>query len=103
MSTSFTPTWSAIGALLTAAHDVVAQWETGDLAEAVRNLDAAIQAFDSPEIRASDAERAAAEEIHGSDEVEIDSDALVSHADDGYWVSASVWVPVEPSEQDEEG
>lgn len=50
-------------------------------------------------IIASDEQRAAAEEIFCkgwgpfADEIEIDDEASVSEADDGYWVSAWVWVP----------
>jgi hypothetical protein len=31
-------------------------------------------------------------EAHGSDEVEIDEDAYLSEADNGYWVSGWLWV-----------
>ena len=34
-----------------------------------------------------------AREIHGSDEVELDPGAFASRGDDGFWVSAWVWVP----------
>lgn len=52
---------------------------------------------------ATPAERAAAEELYGSDEIEFDDDARVSHADDGYWVGAFVWVPVDEEEAAECG
>lgn len=49
--------------------------------------------------RASAAERATAMEIHrNGDELEIDDAALVSRADDGYWVQAWVWVPTPGTE-----
>lgn len=43
---------------------------------------------------ATEEELDAAIEIHGDDgNVEIDGDAAVSRADDGFWVQAWVWVP----------
>lgn len=42
----------------------------------------------------TDAQRAAAMRIHANgDELEIDDNAGISQADDGYWVQAWVWVP----------
>jgi hypothetical protein len=38
--------------------------------------------------------------LHASDVIQIDSDAAVSHADNGTWVQAWVWVP---GEQDGRG
>ena len=49
--------------------------------------------------RASMIERAAALALHrNGDELEIDDAALVSRADDGYWVQAWVWVPTPGTE-----
>lgn len=45
------------------------------------------------EHKATIEEIAAAQELHGSDEVEIDDDAMTSHGDDGTWVQAWVWIP----------
>ena len=58
------------------------------------------------EITATDEQRAAAEEIFCkgwgpfADEIEIDDEASVSVADEGYWVSAWVWVPKPKEEVD---
>ena len=89
MSASFVPPSN----LIDAARDAVARWEKGDLADAVRRMDAALKAIDAN--RPTPAEVAAAEDEHDSDEVEVDSagNAFVSRGDDGYWVSAWVWMP----------
>lgn len=62
--------------------------------EHLRALATALTALDGS--LASEEEVAAAVEAHcdSSNDVEVDSPgaALVSHADDGYWVSAWVWV-----------
>lgn len=41
---------------------------------------------------ATEQERKAAKDEYATDECEIDEDAYTSHADDGYWVSAWVWI-----------
>lgn len=55
------------------------------------------------EIVASDEEREAAANLHATDDLEIDDEASVSRADDGYWVSAWVWVPERDEAEDEDG
>jgi hypothetical protein len=40
-----------------------------------------------------DVERA--RELYANDELEIDDNAIISQADDGCWVAAWVWVPVD--------
>lgn len=43
-----------------------------------------------------------AREEHGSDEINIDSDAEVSDAgEEGYWVQAWVWLPADEDDEDE--
>jgi len=79
--------------LYDAAKEVLASWEHGDLAGAVRKLDAAVN---DPDLLATPEELDRARAIHGSDEVEIDEGALTSRCEEenGLWVSAWVWVPL---------
>ena len=79
--------------LYDAAKEVLASWEHGDLAGAVRKLDAAVN---DPDLPATTEEIDRARAIHGSDEVEIDEWALTSRCEEenGLWVSAWVWVPL---------
>lgn len=45
--------------------------------------------------------RSEAAALYASDEIEIDDQAVgVSHADDGSWVNAWVWVPHDDDEED---
>jgi hypothetical protein len=79
--------------VIDAAKAVVANWEKGDLADAVRTLDAALQdvAF------ATSKEIQRARDEYQTDEIEIDGDAYASHCDGdaGMWVSAWVWLAAE--------
>jgi hypothetical protein len=43
---------------------------------------------------------AAARDMYASDDVEIDDNPKLSHADDGVWVAAWVWVSREDAEHD---
>lgn len=54
------------------------------------------------DIIASDEEMAAASEEHACDEIEIDDEASVSHADEGYWVSAWVWVATPEADENDD-
>lgn len=51
-----------------------------------------------PHTHATPQEIQAARDEYANDECEIDDGALVSHADDGYWVQSWVWVPTESEE-----
>jgi SpoU rRNA methylase family enzyme len=84
----FNSTWVYINNVVQAAQAVLANEP-----DAVTRLRDAVAALDSDNNLASEAEIEAAQNIHESDEVEVDSVPLVSRADGGYWVSASVWVP----------
>lgn len=42
-----------------------------------------------------------AQELHASDDLEIDDDPFLSPGEDGKWVSAWVWVPNPDTEGDE--
>ncbi len=86
--------------LIDAAKQVVEQWEKGDLAAAVRALDAVLN---DPEVFSTDDEIQQAREIHATDEVEIDDGAFASRAEgEGMWVSAWVWVPKPDSDEEED-
>ncbi len=61
------------------------------LTEEAKALEAALEAVN--DAASTQLERSDARSIHASDEIEIDSDALASRADDGTWVGAWVWVP----------
>jgi hypothetical protein len=54
------------------------------------------------EITASAEEMSAASDEHACDEIEIDDEASVSRADEGYWVSAWVWVATPEADDDEQ-
>lgn len=85
-----------------AAERFIAGFEGDELQEGVGELLTGLrETIERVEnTRASDEEREAAEAAHATDELEIDDDASVSRGDDGYWVSAWVWVS-EPDEDDE--
>ena len=87
----FNSTWTPIADVVSAARAVVERWERGDLAEAVRELNSALDELDASV--ATDEETMHAVRIHESDECSIDCPTLVSRSDDGYWVSASLFVP----------
>ncbi len=80
------------------AKNVVDNWEKGDLASAVRALDVELK-----EIRANrkDHEETieTARKSYCTDDVEIDDDPMVSIGEDGVWVGAWVWVPLEKQER----
>ena len=79
--------------LIAAAHTVVANWEKGDLAAAVRMLQSALVAL--PEkVVATPEQIAAAKDYTGwSDELRFDEGAEVSEADKGHWISCWQWIP----------
>lgn len=88
--------------LYDAAKGVLANWERGDLAAAVRYLQSAVDAHE--EALASPEEIQRATDEHGSNGVNIDSDATTSRSEDGdgCWVSAWVWI-YSPESDDTEG
>jgi len=70
--------------------------ESSDAVEMVsvyaHNLSEAVRLLEEAQASPDDIERA--RELHGSDDIEIDDDALFSRgADAGAWVQAWVWVP----------
>lgn len=86
-------------ALEAAAREVVAKWENGDLAQAVRQLDAALKEIDQGRLDHEETIETA-RRTHVSDDLAIDEEPLVSAGEKGIWVSAWVFVPIEeqPSE-----
>ncbi|MFZ3120385.1 MAG: hypothetical protein WA159_18945 [Variovorax sp.] len=75
------------------ARDVVARWERGDLAEAVRALDQRLQAIAEDRVRHLDLiERAIG--LYGDDDVDIDAhDTLLCESEGGAFVMGWLWVP----------
>lgn len=51
---------------------------------------------------ATEEQIAAARDEYGSDDIQIDSDAQISEADDGYWVQAWVWIDAPEEEEDDD-
>lgn len=82
------------------ARDVVKNWASGDLAQTVRNLDTLLQEMAAD--RLLYAAQIAEAGHQTNDDLEIDDDPLLSVADEGVWVSAWVWVPIESEDDDEE-
>ena len=41
---------------------------------------------------ATEHHRKVAEELYGSDDIEVDADAVISETDDGVWVQGWLWV-----------
>lgn len=82
-----------------AARLVVQNWaHVGDLAGAVRQLEAALQEAEAVRPKAPPFMIALAKAhwTEGDMEVEIDeNEAVLSQAEDGDWVSAWVWIPKE--------
>lgn len=83
--------------LYEAAQDVLSNWELGDLAAAVRHLDAACkqsEAVIQERINHEGTIQCARSNYAdpSDDDIEIDDDPLLSVAEDGVWVQAWVWV-----------
>ncbi|TSP14058.1 hypothetical protein [Cupriavidus campinensis] len=78
--------------LVEAAREVLANWETGDLAGAVHALEGALETVTQAEQTLRDI---AAKHAYDSmrDDLEVDDTAFISEADDGIWVSAWLWIP----------
>lgn len=79
--------------LITAARAVVNNWESGDLAAAVRALDVALTGMSEPVIATPEQIAAAKDYTGWSDELQFHEDAEISHADNGHWISCWQWIP----------
>jgi hypothetical protein len=75
------------------ARDVVARWEHGDLAQAVRALDQCLQAIAGDRVRHLDLiERAIG--IYADDDIDIDADdTFISESEEGAFVMGWLWMP----------
>ena len=84
------------------AREVIAAWESGDLPKAVNDLAAFLKEADQERI-AHEGTIAAAVGNYGwsGDDISFDANPLLSVADDGVFVSAWVWVPID-NEDDQE-
>lgn len=76
------------------AQKVVACWEAGDLAATVRELSKQLTEI-REEREAHEETIETARKTYASGDLAIDDQPLVSVANNGAWVSAWVWVPVE--------
>lgn len=75
------------------ARDVIASWEHGDLAAAVRALDERLREIAADRVRHRDLiERAIG--IYADDDIDIDADdTFISGSDEGAFVMAWLWMP----------
>lgn len=75
------------------AREVVARWEHGDLAEAVRALDQRLQAIAGDRVRHLDLiERAIG--IYADDDIDIDADdTFIAESEEGAFVMGWLWMP----------
>lgn len=89
-------------AVLHAARAVACAPCWPERAAPIEDLRRALLALDEPGNLATRDEVEAAREWKGMDGVDVDGygAALVSHADDGFWVSGWVWVEQAPADQD---
>lgn len=69
---------------------------------ALDNLRRVARTFTDPSMFATQEQVDRANELHGSNEVEIDQGAFLSPADGGFWVSAWVWVPGGTGEENDD-
>jgi hypothetical protein len=72
--------------------------QAGNVPEDFAWLERQIEQLSEPKDAEDEKAISRAEEIYCNDDVEIDPDCFLSHADGGLWVSAWVWVPDETPE-----
>lgn len=77
--------------LKTLAQEVIKNWQTGDLAEAVRKLDDYLKEEEKDRSENQTA-IAAARKRYVNDDLEIDDEPDVAIGGVGVWVQAWVWV-----------
>lgn len=82
--------------LETLARAVIASWESGDPEKAITDLDNFLKEVDQERIAHEDTITAAINNYgwNGND-ISFDNQPLLSVADDGVFVSAWVWVPID--------
>lgn len=89
--------YSPIKGLIESAREVITNWESGDLAGAVRELQEALLVCEE-DIQYTKDNKAVVEkaaETYCSNDIEIDDCPCISRGADGYFVSAWVFVPEE--------
>lgn len=88
--------------LIEAARAVVANWEKGDLADAVRALDTALMGL--PRLDAATDEEIKAANLYTgcSSEIEINDGTPVVRTDLGFWIAPWMWIPTADSDPDPE-
>lgn len=89
-------------ATLKSAESFISGFEDDPLQEGIPTLLADLRAAIERTEPADPAEIEAARDGYQDDDLEIDDDALVSHADEGYWVSAWVWIAHDDDEVGED-
>ena len=84
------------------ARDVIAAWESGDLAKAVTNMDNFLKEADQQRVDHEGTIAAAVDNYAWDDNggISFDANPLLSVADDGVFVSAWVWVPIEADDEE---
>lgn len=84
------------------ARAVIASWESGDMSKAVTDLDNFLKEADQERLNHEGTITAAIDNYAWSgDDISFDAKPLLSVADDGVFVSAWVWVPID-NEDDQE-
>lgn len=85
-------------ATLKNAESFISGFEDDPLQEGIPELLKSLRDTIERTTPAEDHEIEAARDAYADDDLEIDDDAAVSHADDGYWVSAWVWIAHDDAE-----
>lgn len=88
----------------TLAQRAVDCWEKGDLAAVIREMDAALKETQADRLAHEETIRTACE-MYCEDEsgIEIDPEPPLSIGEEGVWVGAWVWVPIETQPEGQAG
>lgn len=83
------------------ARNVIASWESGDPEKAITDLDNFLKVLDQERIDHEGTIAAAVDNYAWDNgDISFDANPLLSVADDGVFVSAWVWVPIEADDED---
>lgn len=74
-----------------AAHGVIANWERGNLAEAVNELERVLRSQELGRLECADAIKRARDQFT-TDECVIDEQPLVAPAEDGAYIAVWIWI-----------
>lgn len=89
--------------LETLARAVIASWESGDPEKAITDLDSFLKEVDQERIDHEGTIAAAIDNYGWSgNDISFDNQPLLSVADDGVFVSAWVWVPIDDDDDGQE-